>query len=280
MDSQQTASARSVGTLAAVIVLVLAGGLARVATTAGRSGHPARTLEAAGPRLAPEPAAPVPSTTPPTTAPPPPAATAYTVPTSTVLAAPKGTITTYGAPGGAPTGTLGTWYGYALVVPVVADQPGWLQVRLPQRPNGSTAWVQVADVTLSTTPYDIVVDLGLRNLFVYDAGRKVMAFPIGIGLPATPTVTGHYFVAVREPGIARPDYGPLILDTSAHSDAIQSWDGMGDAIIAIHGPITSAADSEIGAGGARVSNGCIRLHDSDLAQLAVIPVGAPVDIYA
>jgi len=68
--------------------------------------------------------------------------------------------------------------------------------------------------------------------------------------------------------------------TSAHSDAITDWENSGDAIIAIHGPITAGADALIGTTGAAVSNGCVRLHDADLAQLSGIPAGTPVDIVA
>src|SRR6202048_2351450 len=41
-------------------------------------------------------------------------------PNMTVLAAPKGTIGTYSSPGGTQSGTVGTWYGYPLVLPVIA----------------------------------------------------------------------------------------------------------------------------------------------------------------
>lgn len=201
------------------------------------------------------------------------------VPILTLLAAPNGAIPTFSSPDAAQNGTVGAWYGYPLVLPVIAQQPGWLQVRLPQRPNESTAWVQSGAVTLSSTPYRIVVSLKALHLTVYQAGYPILRFPAGIGVPATPTVTGSFFVAVHEPHPGAP-YGPFVLDTSAHSVAIKSWEGMGDAIIAIHGPITPSADARIGTTGARISNGCIRLHDSDLAQLAIIPVGTPVDIVA
>lgn len=216
---------------------------------------------------APPPAPPIAIQTPP----------AIQVPVSTVLATPKGTIPTYGAPGAASSGTVGTFYGYNLVLPVVAQQGDWLDVRLPQRPNESTTWIQSADVTLSSTPYRIVVDLATRHLTAYQAGLPIMHFPVGIGEPATPTVTGHYFVAVHEPH-GNALYGPVILDLSAHSDAIQSFEGSGDAIIAIHGPIDSAADAAIATAGARVSNGCVRMHVADVTRLSVIPVGTPVDI--
>jgi hypothetical protein len=213
---------------------------------------------------------PAPSTT---TVPPP------QVPVSTTLAATNGMIASYASPGAAPGPMIGTWYGYPDVLPVLAQQGTWLQVRLPQRPNMSTAWVRAQDVTLSSTPYRIVVTLSSERLRVYQAGYLIMDFGVGIGTPATPTVTGNYYVTVRAPA-PNAGYGPFVLSTSAHSDAIQSWEGAGDAIIAIHGPITSSADSRIGTGDAQISNGCIRLHDRDLAYLGVIPVGSPVDIVA
>lgn len=201
----------------------------------------------------------------------------YLVPASTLLAAPKGSVPTYASPGGPPTGTAGIWYGYAMVLPVIAQQPGWYQVRLPQRPNGSTAWLRDSDVNLSSTPYHIVVNLSLEHVIVYQDGAPIMEFPVGIGLPATPTPTGNFFVAVHETQ-PQAGYGPVILDTSAHSEVIKSFEGLGDAIIALHGSITSAADARIGSTGARVSNGCIRMHLQDQAQLSIIPPGTPVDI--
>lgn len=262
--------------IGAITCAVAVLGVSRVVTTLLSPSRPAAAAIAT-PRPGPVPTTVVVTTTT-TTAPTTTTTTLPPVPASTVLATPKGTIPTYPTPGAAASGTVGVWYGYPLVLPVVAQQPGWLEVRLPLRPNGSTGWVQTGDVVLSSTPYRIVVDLSVEQLFVYEAGQRILAFPAGIGLPATPTVTGNYFVAVREPHPPL-QYGPFVLDTSAHSDAISSWEGSGDAIIAIHGPITGYADSLIGATGARVSNGCIRLHDSDLAQMAMIPVGTPVDIY-
>jgi len=201
------------------------------------------------------------------------------VPASTELATPHGATATFASPGSAQNGEVGVWYGYQLTLPVLADQGDWLQVRLPQRPNGSVAWVRRAEVDLTSTPWHIIVGVGAEVLTVYNAGQPVMTFPVGVGTPRTPTVTGNYFITVHAPP-PNAAYGPFVLSTSAHSDAIQSWEGAGDAILAIHGPIDSYADSLIGTGRARVSNGCIRMHDRDLAQLAVIPIGTPLDITA
>ena len=74
-----------------------------------------------------------------------------------------------------------SWYGYPSVLPVIATEPGWLYVRLAQRPNESTTWIKQSDVTLSTTPYVIEVDLATMHLTVTDAGKQIMDFPAGIG---------------------------------------------------------------------------------------------------
>jgi hypothetical protein len=64
--------------------------------------------------------------------------------------------------------------------------------------------------------------------------------------------------------------------TSAHSEAISDWEGSGDAVIGIHGPL--GGDALIGADGARISHGCLRLKDNDPLRLRVVPVGTPIDV--
>jgi lipoprotein-anchoring transpeptidase ErfK/SrfK len=130
---------------------------------------------------------------------------------------------------------------------------------------------------LGVTPFRIVVNLSTEHLTVLRDGVPILDFPAGIGTPDDPTVTGNYFVTMQVPA-PNAGYGPFVLVTSAHSDAITDWAESGDAIIAIHGPITSYDDSLIGTTGAAISHGCIRLHDADLAQLSIIPAGTPVDI--
>ena len=201
------------------------------------------------------------------------------VPAETLVATTDGAIPGYAAPDSAtPDVTVpATWYGYPTVLPVIDTSPGWLEVRLAQRPNGSTTWVQQDEVTLSSTPYAIVVDLATMHLSVFDGGAEMFDFPAGIGTPDDPTPTGQYFMNMQVPP-PDPGYGPFVLVTSDHSDTITDWEESGDAIIAIHGPITSYDDSLIGTTGAAISHGCIRLHDADLAQLSMIPAGTPIDV--
>jgi hypothetical protein len=49
-------------------------------------------------------------------------------------------------------------------LPVIGQQPGWIEVRLATRPNQSTAWVPRADVTITDTPYRIVINLTSKHL--------------------------------------------------------------------------------------------------------------------
>jgi lipoprotein-anchoring transpeptidase ErfK/SrfK len=162
-------------------------------------------------------------------------------------------------------------------MPVIDDAGEWIRIALPERPNGSRAWVKRSDVTLSTTPYRIVVRLSTTSVTLYEAGYRKFTVPAGIGVERTPTPTGSFFVAVVEaPG--PHGYGPIVLDLSAHSEAIQSWEGSGDAIVAIHGPISASSDAQIGDTGTRISNGCIRLHEADQLKFYGVPTGTPVDI--
>jgi lipoprotein-anchoring transpeptidase ErfK/SrfK len=195
---------------------------------------------------------------------------------STLVATLSATVPKYASPGGAPTGTVpGSWFGAPSALPVLAQDNGYLQVRLAQRPNGSTAWIAASAATLSTTSYRIVVDLSTEHLMLYKLGHLVLSAPAGIGTVQDPTPTGNFFVALYA---APPTsaWGPFIMVTSGHSNAISDWEKSGDAIVAIHGPL--GADAAIGTSGARVSHGCVRLHDADLTQLREVPVGSPVVI--
>jgi lipoprotein-anchoring transpeptidase ErfK/SrfK len=191
------------------------------------------------------------------------------------------TIRPAGAPGSRTPGgpaaleIPGRWWGAASILPVIDQKPGWVEVRLPQRPNGSTAWVPAGDVSLATDAYHVVVNLSSMHVELFNHARQVASFPAGVGTPTDPTPTGNFFVVLFS---APPSagYGPFVIVTSAHSNSISDWEESGDAITAIHGPL--GADAAIGTSGARISHGCIRLHDADLTQLRDVPAGTPVDI--
>jgi hypothetical protein len=208
--------------------------------------------------------------------------TTTTVPVSGValntvlLATTHGTIARYSGPGGSQVGTVpGTWHGAVSTLPVLTHQGFWLQVGLAQRPNESTAWVRLQDVSLSTSPYRIVINLATTHLSLYKYGQLQFSVPAGIGLAPDVTPTGSFFITF----LAVPPsagYGSFVIVTSAHSDTITDWESSGDALVAIHGPLGS--DKQIGTTGAQVSHGCIRLHESDLVRLRQVPSGSPINI--
>ncbi len=184
----------------------------------------------------------------------------------------------YEAPGRRVPGRVPAfWHGRRSVLPVIASRPGWVRVRLAQRPNGSTSWLPVSRVRLGRTTYRIVVHLSTTHLALFHHGRRVLYVPAGVGAPADPTPVGRFFVAFTE-RVPRADrgYGPFVLATSAHSRVIGNWAGSGDAVIGIHGPLDG--DRAIGVKGTRISHGCIRLHVRALKALRHVPPGTPVDI--
>ena len=176
---------------------------------------------------------------------------------STLLATLHGPVQGYATPNGAKAATIpATWHGAVSTLPVVTAQPGWVDVRLAQRPNESTAWVRVGDVSLTSTPYQIVIHLAATHLDLYKSGHLVLSAPAGVGTTADPTPTGHFFVAF----FAQPPssgYGPFVLVSSAHSNTISEWESSGDALMAIHGPPRRRTPRSARAG-SRVSHaGCV-----------------------
>ena len=194
----------------------------------------------------------------------------------TLVAALRRTAGRYARPGGARTGWIpGEWYGAQSVLPVIGSSPGWVHVRLAQRPNGSTAWVPDSEVELRSTPYRIVIDLSTTRLTLYSDGRPVFSAPAGVGTVSDPTPAGQYFVAFFEVP-PTPAYGAFVIVTSAHSESIKDWEATGDALVGIHGPL--GGEYLIGKNGAKISHGCIRLPEADLLRLRMVSPGSPISI--
>lgn len=212
-----------------------------------------------------------------TLAPPTSAKPAGSVVTAGLIASLTKSVAAFHSPGGPSAAAVAaTWYGAPLSLPVVASRDGYLEVRLPTRPNGSTTWIRRSAVRLYHSSYRIVVDLGTQHLLLYRDGNLVLDALAGVGTVGDPTPTGQFFVAFFAKAPA-PDWGPFVLVTSAHSTAISDWEESGDAIVAIHGPLGEASAIRQGE---RISHGCVRLLDGDLAKLRVVPDGSPVDIIA
>jgi lipoprotein-anchoring transpeptidase ErfK/SrfK len=195
-----------------------------------------------------------------------------------VLIATLRTATSYRTrPAGPVAGTLPARnpFGGADVLAVVGEPTanGWIRVELPVRPNGSRAWIPLADVTLAQTSFHVTVNLEARTISVTDGGRPVLTAPAAVGSPSTPTPAGQTFLWE----LVRPDdptgaYGPYIFGLGWFSDAYALFNG-GDAQIAIHG------QDDPGSLGHAVSHGCVRVANDLISRLArTLPLGTPVTI--
>ncbi|HXY26995.1 MAG TPA: L,D-transpeptidase, partial [Acidimicrobiales bacterium] len=110
------------------------------------------------------------------------------VPPWTTLATLHGPVPGYPMPAAVgPARIVAPTWGAAVTLPVTARRTHWLEVRVIGRPNGQTAWVRAADVSLTRTPYYIVVDLSRRHLLLFREGKLRLYAPAGVGAPQTPT---------------------------------------------------------------------------------------------
>jgi lipoprotein-anchoring transpeptidase ErfK/SrfK len=153
-------------------------------------------------------------------------------------------------------------------------EPGWYQVALPTRPNGSTGYTPASAVTVTKTSMRVFVDLEGRTLRVTDEGAEVFRADVAVGTEENPTPTNGTFVteliANTEPDGA---YGPYAFGLALHSDTLTEFNG-GPGQVGIHG--TNRPDLI----GERVSSGCVRLDNEDVEALVDLdlPLGVPVFI--
>jgi lipoprotein-anchoring transpeptidase ErfK/SrfK len=157
-----------------------------------------------------------------------------------------------------------------------ATNPAWLQVLVPERPNGATGWIRGDTVTLSTTTYEIRIELGAHKLTLLNNDEVVFETQTVNGTEATPTPLGQYYVTDPVDLQDRPTgaYGAFALGISGYSDVLLEFNG-GPGQIAVHGT------TETSLLGTDASNGCIRIDNETVLQLAnTVPVGTPVTIVA
>lgn len=145
----------------------------------------------------------------------------------------------------------------------------WVQLRIPGRPNGRVGWVPRSVMDgFQVTHMEIVVDREARTLTLYNHGRLVYRFPVGVGKPSTPTPAGHFWITEAGNFLADPFYGPYAFATSDFS-TLSEWPGGG--VVGIHGtnePQLIPGDP---------SHGCIRVLNQDILKLApIVHVGTPV----
>lgn len=164
----------------------------------------------------------------------------------------------------APTQIGDTW------LPVIAREPGWLQVLLPSKPNGSTGWLRDDGLERARSPFEIAVHLGSRTLELRRDGATVGEWTVGTGKRSAPTPVGRTFLLGAFTDDTQ-DYSPVILPLGAHSPTHDTFGG-GPGTVAIH---TWPTDDVYGTAS---SDGCIRVPPDALEKLSDVPLGTLVMI--
>ncbi len=277
---------------ATVLALLLAIGAVACSGGSDHKAKPVKRSRTTSTSVATSTAAIAPSTSAPATAPPSvdpaaPGGDAGTpgspAPVSVVAQASNPQTTVYDSPGGAAVETLDNPIksGAPLVFLVVQQQPDWLQVMLPTRPNGSTGWIRAADATLTTHNFRIDVVLSKHLITVMQGPKPILQAPIAVGTSDTPTPEQTFYITeLIKPTdgngtyIPDGDYGPYAYGLSGHSDVLQTFGG-GDGQLGIHG--TNAPQLI----GTDVSHGCIRMSNDNITTLAdILPLGVPVRVFS
>ena len=148
----------------------------------------------------------------------------------------------------------------------------WVQIRLPQRPNGTTGWVRRESLArLHVVRTHLRIDRRRLRATLYRDGRRIFRARIGVGKRSTPTPAGRFWIRERLDGYRLGTiYGPLAFGTSAYS-RLTEWPGGG--VVGIHGT------NQPGLIPGRPSHGCIRMRNGDIRRLArLMPLGTPVRI--
>jgi lipoprotein-anchoring transpeptidase ErfK/SrfK len=133
----------------------------------------------------------------------------------------------------------------------------WVRLRLPQRPNGLSAWVRADYVRLARNPWRIVVDRSERRISVYRNGRLRLRSKVVVGAPQWPTPVGTFaiydvFRPVEWPGEAFT--GNWVITLTAHSSVLETFGG-GPGVTALHGRGGSSFNDPLGSA---ASHGCVR----------------------
>jgi hypothetical protein len=115
---------------------------------------------------------------------------------------------------------------------VIEQQPGWVRVLLPSKPNGSTGWVTDMALDRAYAPYLIRVHLRFLTVELSKGGQRPGKWTVGIGKQSAPTPSGRTYLLGSISDTAQR-HTPVIL--GAHSPALDSFGG-GPGTVAIHTP--------------------------------------------
>ncbi len=153
----------------------------------------------------------------------------------------------------------------------------FIEIVVPVKPNGTTAWVFADEVSTYESNVLIVIDLSDRKAFLYEGERLLFEAPVAIGTEKTPTpvvdtIVDSIWVRGDSATDLAPLYGDLLFGLNQHSEVLDFFGGRRPAL-AIHGT------DEPQFIGTEVSNGCIRMHPADIKLFSqYVSLGTRVSI--
>lgn len=151
----------------------------------------------------------------------------------------------------------------------------WLPVYVPAKPNGTKGFVRATDVTVAPNPYWVRVEQGAHHIVVTKGDEVIVDTEVGLGEAGKDTPSGLYFIKELIDS-TNPFYGPYAYGLSAFTENPSvAADFGGEGVVGLHG--TNDPSSV----GKNVSNGCIRVNNDVITELAgILPLGTPVEIVA
>ncbi|HET6285818.1 MAG TPA: L,D-transpeptidase family protein [Amycolatopsis sp.] len=192
---------------------------------------------------------------------------------------PTATVALYAVPGGPAIAALPAQQKFGELttdtkVPVISENPGWAQVLLPSRPNGSTAWIYLDNPAVSTerSKFRVVVDRARFTLSLVERETPIGTWTVGIGRPGAITPPGRTFILSSILDNGPKSFSPVILPLGSHSDTFSSYGG-GPGTVGIHTWPTAAVF------GRASSDGCVRVPPGALDVISrTVPLGSVVEI--
>ncbi|HJE82690.1 L,D-transpeptidase family protein [Megasphaera stantonii] len=121
----------------------------------------------------------------------------------------------------------------------------------------------------------IGINAASRMLILYENGKKVRMYHVGVGTPSTPTPPGFYSVQTKEVNPTWIDPSDTTVQIPAGPD-----NPLGYRWIGFHGTYGIHGTNNPSSVGYYVSNGCVRMHEKDVEELyPLVSIGTPVMVY-
>ncbi|MBR2215070.1 MAG: L,D-transpeptidase family protein [Selenomonadaceae bacterium] len=120
----------------------------------------------------------------------------------------------------------------------------------------------------------VLINVASHSLALYRGDDKIRLYPIATGKISTPTPTGYYKILSK-------DVNPTWTDPTDHENVIPSgpYNPLGYRWMQIKGNYGIHGTNNPSSIGKHVSNGCIRMNESDVEALFdLVSVGTPVEI--